>query len=43
MLRIVDEDASEPDGYLYPDSIFAPIELPESARRCAGGGGRLRV
>ncbi len=40
MLRIVDEDASEPDGYLYPDSIFAPIELPESARRAlavAGG------
>ncbi|MBU4273452.1 MAG: hypothetical protein KKE86_06095 [Planctomycetes bacterium] len=33
MLRVVDEDASEPDGYLYPVSIFAPIELPESARR----------
>lgn len=33
MLRIVDEDASEPEGYLYPASIFAPIELPESARR----------
>ena len=40
MLRVVDEDASEPDGYLYPVSIFAPIELPESAQRAlaiAGG------
>lgn len=33
MLRIVDEDMSEPDGYLYPASSFAPIELPESAQR----------
>ena len=33
MLRIVDEDKSEPDGYLYPTSSFAPIELPESAQR----------
>jgi hypothetical protein len=33
MLRIVDEDKSEPDGYLYPASMFAPIELPEVARR----------
>ena len=33
MLRVVDEDTSEPDGYLYPASIFAPIELPESAQR----------
>jgi hypothetical protein len=33
MLRVVDEDASEADGYLYPASIFAPIELPESARQ----------
>jgi hypothetical protein len=33
MLRIVDEDTSEPDGYPYPVSIFAPIELPESAQR----------
>lgn len=40
MLRVVDEDTSEPDGYLYPASIFAPIELPESAQRAlmtAGG------
>lgn len=33
MLRIVDEDRSEPDGYLYPVSMFAPVELPEAARR----------
>ena len=33
MVRVVDEDASEPDGYLYPASSFVPIELPESARR----------
>ena len=33
MLRVVDEDKSEPDGYLYPMSNFAPIELPEAARR----------
>ena len=28
MLRIVDEDKSESDGYLYPSSMFAPVELP---------------
>ena len=33
MLRIVDEDTSELDGYLYPASVFAPIELPESAQQ----------
>ena len=33
MLRIIDEDRSEPDGYLYPAAIFAPIELPEVAKR----------
>jgi hypothetical protein len=33
MLRIIDEDTSEPDGYLYPAAMFAPIELPEVARR----------
>ena len=33
MLRIIDEDRSEPDGYLYPVTLFAPIELPEAARR----------
>jgi hypothetical protein len=33
MLRVVDEDKSEPDGYLYPATMFAPIELPEVAER----------
>lgn len=31
MIRVIDEDKSEPDGYLYPASMFAPIELPEAA------------
>ena len=33
LLRVIDEDKSEPDGYLYPASMFAPIELPEVAER----------
>ena len=33
MIRVIDEDRSEPDGYLYPASMFAPIELPEIAER----------
>lgn len=33
MIRILDEDKSEPDGYLYPTSMFVPVELPEVARR----------
>jgi hypothetical protein len=33
MLRVIDEDKSEPDGYLYPASMFAPIEVPEVAQR----------
>ena len=33
MLRVVDEDKSEPDGYLYPASMFAPIKLPQAAKR----------
>jgi hypothetical protein len=33
MLRVIDEDLSEPDGYLYPATMFAPIELPEIAER----------
>ena len=33
MLRVIDEDNSEPDGYLYPSSMFAPIGLPEVAER----------
>lgn len=33
MLRIIDEDKSEPDGYFYPAAMFAPIDLPEVAKR----------
>jgi hypothetical protein len=33
MLRIIDEDLSEPDGYLYPASMFVPVELPEEAKQ----------
>ncbi len=33
MFRVIDEDKSEPDGYLYSASMFAPIELPEVAER----------
>ena len=33
MLRILDEDTSEPDGYIYPVSMFVPVELPEAARQ----------
>jgi hypothetical protein len=40
MLRIIDEDTSEPDGYLYPAAMFAPIEIPEVAGKAliAAGG-----
>lgn len=33
LLRVVDEDVSEPDGYLYAASMFAPVELPDIAKR----------
>ena len=39
MLRIIDEDRSEPDGYLYPASMFAPIDLPEAAERALMAAG----
>ena len=40
MLRVIDEDQSEPDGYLYPVAMFAPTELPEVAQQAllAAGG-----
>lgn len=40
MLRILDEDKLEPDGYLFPSSMFVPIELPDAAEQAlmeAGG------
>jgi hypothetical protein len=33
LIRIIDEDISEVDGYLYPAAMFAPIELPEIAEQ----------
>jgi hypothetical protein len=39
LLRVIDEDRSEPDGYLYPASMFAPVELPEEARRALTAAG----
>ncbi len=39
MLRVTDEDKSEPEGYLYPASMFAPIVLPEAAERALTAAG----
>jgi hypothetical protein len=39
MLRVIDEDKSEADGYLYPASMFAPIELPKVAERALMSAG----
>ena len=39
MLRVVDEDTSEPDGYLYPASMFVAIDLPEVAERALMSSG----
>jgi hypothetical protein len=39
MLRVIDEDKSEPDGYLYPAAMFAPIELPEVAKQALTAAG----
>lgn len=36
MLRVIDEDKSEPDGYLYPASMFVSIELPKAAEQALG-------
>ena len=33
MIRIIDEDTTESDGYLYPASLFVPVELPEEAKQ----------
>lgn len=33
MIRVRDEDLSERDGYLYPASMFVPVELPEEAKQ----------
>jgi hypothetical protein len=33
LVRVLDEDQSEPGGYLYEASMFAYIELPEIVKR----------
>lgn len=33
MIRVIDEDISEHDGYLYSALMFIPIELPKIAER----------
>jgi len=38
MLRVLDEDRSEPDGYLYPGRMFAPIDARSGGARADGGG-----
>ena len=40
MLRVIDEDKLEPDGYLYPASMFVHIELPEAAARALRAAGK---
>jgi len=32
LVRVLDEDDDEMDGYLYPTTMFVPIDLPEVAR-----------
>ena len=39
MFRVIDEDKSEPDGYVYPASMFVSIELPEVAERALMSAG----
>ena len=39
MVRVIDEDKSEPDGYLYAADMFVPIELPAAAERALMVGG----
>ena len=39
LVRVIDEDRSEPEGYLYPASMFASVELPEEARQALTAAG----
>jgi hypothetical protein len=41
MVRVIDEDKSESDGYLYEASMFAQIELPETVRLALQQRGQL--
>ena len=33
LIRVLDEDKSEPNGYLYPASMFVPVALPKVAKQ----------
>jgi len=33
MFRVIDEDVSELDGYLYPKSMFLEIQIPNNAEK----------
>jgi hypothetical protein len=33
LLRVIDEDTSESNGYLYPTSMFASLKLPQVAQQ----------
>ena len=39
LIRVLDEDKSESDGYLYPASMFVPIDLPEVAKQALTAAG----
>lgn len=39
LLRVRDEDLSERDGYLYPATMFIPIEIPAPARQALASAG----
>jgi hypothetical protein len=40
MVRVIDEDKSEADGYLYPASMFEKVELPKTAQRVITAGAK---
>ena len=33
LVRVLDEDAQDEEGYLYPQHLFWPVELPEDVQR----------
>ena len=39
LIRVLDEDKSESDGYLYPASMFVPSDLPEVAKQALTAAG----
>jgi hypothetical protein len=41
MLRVIDEDKSEPNGYLHEAPMFARIELPDALREVLEKHGQL--